>query len=127
MLTQAESQTLAAKINITPAQMNQNLGSIQPPGQKPVPDQQHRNTKKPFQTKKGDAKDALWCDFCQKHKHTKETIWKIHGRLPTLSQNHVMTLLHLGESTQPSISQLSVLPPSYVGEKSVLEQLKERL
>ena len=45
--------------------------------------------RKSHQKRKGDAKDSLWCDFCQRHRHTRDTCWKIHGR-PPISQSHVM-------------------------------------
>ena len=25
-------------------------------------------------------KDSLWCDYCNKARHTRETCWKIHGK-----------------------------------------------
>ena len=51
--------------------------------------QQLNYTRKTHQKRKGDPKDSLWCDFCQRHRHTRDRCWKIHGRL-TISQSHVM-------------------------------------
>ena len=30
-----------------------------------------------------DDKDTLHCDYCQRSCHTRETCWRLHGRLPT--------------------------------------------
>ena len=49
--------------------------------------QSYNQAKKGYQPKKGDAKDNLWCDFCQRYRHTRETCWEIHGR-PMISQSH---------------------------------------
>ena len=60
-------------------------GTIQMP-----PKQSYNQAKKGYQRKKGDAKDNLWCDFCQRYRHKRETCWKIHGR-PMISQSHMVS------------------------------------
>ena len=30
--------------------------------------------------KKTSEKDSLWCSYCKKNKHTRETCWKLHGK-----------------------------------------------
>ena len=37
--------------------------------------------------RKKDDKDSLWCDHCQKPRHTRDGCWKIHGRPTNLHQN----------------------------------------
>ena len=37
---------------------------------------------KTLQQRKLDEKDRLWCDFCNKPRHTRETCWKLNGRPP---------------------------------------------
>ncbi|KAI0498121.1 hypothetical protein KFK09_021362 [Dendrobium nobile] len=32
-------------------------------------------------------KDSLWCNYCKKSRHTKETCWKIHGKPPSKEWN----------------------------------------
>ncbi|KAL6343068.1 hypothetical protein AAG906_017880 [Vitis piasezkii] len=34
-----------------------------------------------------DDKDSLWCNHCQKPRHTRDNCWKIHGRPANLPQN----------------------------------------
>ena len=36
---------------------------------------------------KKDDKDSLWCNHCQKPRHTRDSCWKIHGRPANLPQN----------------------------------------
>ena len=36
---------------------------------------------------KKDDKDSIWCDHCQKPRHTRDSCWKIHGRPVNLPQN----------------------------------------
>ncbi|RVW96856.1 Retrovirus-related Pol polyprotein from transposon RE1 [Vitis vinifera] len=36
---------------------------------------------------KKDDKDSLWCNHCQKPRHTRDNCWKIHGRPANLPQN----------------------------------------
>lgn len=31
-------------------------------------------------TKKSDEKAKVWCDYCKKPRHTRETCWKLHGK-----------------------------------------------
>ena len=33
-------------------------------------------------------KDTLWCDFCNKAQHTRETYWKIHGKPDRFGKNN---------------------------------------
>ncbi|KAL5857493.1 hypothetical protein ACOSQ3_004951 [Xanthoceras sorbifolium] len=33
-----------------------------------------------IQTRKNDERPKVWCDFCNKPRHTKETCWKLHGK-----------------------------------------------
>ena len=35
-----------------------------------------------LQQRKLDEKDRLWCDFCNKPRHTQETCWKLNGQPP---------------------------------------------
>ncbi|KAI0527064.1 hypothetical protein KFK09_002660 [Dendrobium nobile] len=36
---------------------------------------------------KSKDKDSLWCSYCKKSRHTKETCWKIHGKSPSKEWN----------------------------------------
>ena len=31
--------------------------------------------------RKSDERPQVWCDFCNKPRHTRENYWKIHGKL----------------------------------------------
>ncbi|KAL9414531.1 hypothetical protein AB3S75_042907 [Citrus x aurantiifolia] len=37
-------------------------------------------SKAPILQRKSDEKQQVWCDFCHKPRHTRETCWKIHGK-----------------------------------------------
>ena len=74
--------------------------------------------------KKGDFKDSQWCDFCQRHQHTRETCWKLHGR-PAISQIHVMLQQNSG-NWQPSTHYLgNVLQPSR--DKGEMYRLRDKI
>ena len=74
---------------------NQQIPNIKPTFNQPS----YARNKQP--KRKGDNKDNLWCDFCQRYRHTRETCWKINGR-PIISQSHVMHHPH------PSIASSSI-------------------
>ena len=74
ILTQPESKVSIATTNISLTQRPQtNIdGPIQAFHLKQL-ENQTSSTKKTISKKKGDAKDALWCDFYKRHRHTRET------------------------------------------------------
>ena len=37
--------------------------------------------------KKGDEKGKVWCDFCNKPRHKRETCWKLHGKTANWKSN----------------------------------------
>ncbi|KAL3733913.1 hypothetical protein ACJRO7_023290 [Eucalyptus globulus] len=37
-------------------------------------------SKIPINLRRSDGKPRIWCDFCNKPRHTRETCWRIHGR-----------------------------------------------
>ena len=39
-------------------------------------------------TKKPDEKSRIWCDHCNRPWHTRETCWKIHGKLANWKGSH---------------------------------------
>ena len=40
--------------------------------------------RKDYNSKAGDEKDKLWCDYYNHPRHTKDTCWSLHGRPPML-------------------------------------------
>ena len=36
---------------------------------------------------KEDDKGKVWCDFCNKPRHTRETCWKLHGKTANQKSN----------------------------------------
>ena len=86
--------------------------------------------KKPHQKRKGDDKDSLWCDFRQRHRHTRDTCWKIHGR-PTLSQSHVMMQPTANTWQQPTQNTWQQYPVHQTndsgGDKKDIALLKEKV
>ena len=70
--------------------------------------------------KKGDVKDSLWCDFYQRHRHTRETCWKLYGR-HAIKQSHVMFQHNSGNWQPPSHYSGNVFqPPGDKGEMDLL-------
>ena len=67
-LTKSATTTLIPNTTTNGQGQTNNTGTIQMP-QKPS----YTQSKKGYQRKKGDAKDNLWCDFCQRYRHTRET------------------------------------------------------
>ena len=37
---------------------------------------------KGYNSEAGDDKDKLWCDYCNRLRHTRDTCWSLHGRPP---------------------------------------------
>ena len=35
-----------------------------------------------------DHKESLWCNYCKKSRHTRETCWKLHGKPPSREWGH---------------------------------------
>ena len=78
-----------------------------------------------------DSKDSLWCDFCQRYRHTREACWKLNVR-PVISQSHVMHQPNIdrgeGYSTQVQpLIQLIEQKLKYKVDKSEVDLLKEKV
>ena len=97
LLPTAESQACTLKFSRTLSLGRaSNIGSTQPSNAKPSSNEAFYQ-KNSHSRKNRDGKDSLWCDFCQRHNHTRETCWKVHGR-PAISQSHVMLQLATASS-----------------------------
>ena len=75
---------------------------------------------------KATLKTPYWFDFCQRHRHTRDTCWKINGR-PTISQSRVMIQptanAHTWQPHQAPTNQSNQLG----GDKNDFELLKEKV
>ena len=104
---------------------NQQIPNIKPTFNQPS----YPRNKQP--KRKGDNKDNLWCDFCQRYRHTRETCWRLNGH-PIISQSHVMYHPHpssgQGYSTpvQPPITSTDIQLRGKA-DKSEVDLLKEKI
>ena len=121
-----ESQAFILKHNTDPPHgQSSNLGFTQAPNAKQSSNQSH------YTKRKGDNKDSLWCDFCQRYHHTRETCWKLNGR-PMISRSHVIyqpnTHSGQGYSTQvqPIIQSIEEKLKDKA-DKSEVDLLKEKI
>ena len=124
----AESQAFILKNNT--GSTHGQSPKLQTPNTKPTFNQSsYPRNKQP--KRKGDNKDNLWCDFCQRYLHARETCWKLTGR-PIISQSHVMhhpyTSSGQGYSTpvQPPIPSTE-LQLRDKADKSEVDLLKEKI
>ncbi|KAI6705225.1 hypothetical protein NL676_008187 [Syzygium grande] len=42
----------------------------------------------PANLRRSDGRPRIWCDVCNKPRHTRETCWRIHGRPASFSRNN---------------------------------------
>ena len=65
-------------------------------------------------SKKGPTKNRenLWCNYCKRRGHTKETFWKLQNRTP---QAHIMSRPYQNQGEMPGNQQWmqNYTPPSY--------------
>ena len=123
----AESQACMLK-----SQSISTVGQASTTGQSQSYNMKSSSTQAPYQKgshqkKKGDSKDSQWCDFCQRHRHTRETCWKLHGR-PAISQSHMMLQQNSG-TWQPSTHYVGNVfqPPVVKGEMDLLRDRIKQL
>ena len=144
LLTKSATTTPIPSIPINVHGQSNNAGTLQMPPTKQSYNQAH-TTKRGYQRKKGDAKDNLWCDFCQRYRHTRETCRKIHGR-PMIGQSHIVShggswqhhqnppststntsTVNFQHHHQPHFNLQRHCHPQPSAEKNEMEALKARL
>ncbi|KAI3461793.1 hypothetical protein Pfo_018456 [Paulownia fortunei] len=72
-----------------------------------------RNVSKP---QKNDEKPGVWCDHCNKPRHTRKTCWKVHGKPDNWKPKH--------KRKQPTVNEAESNPFSKEQIDQLLELLK---
>ena len=57
-----------------------------------------------------DKKKKLWCDHCERHWHTKDSYWKLHGKPPNWQPNWKKK--QEGSRTFNTVTETTPEPPS---------------
>ena len=56
--------------------------------------------------KKTSEKDSLWCSYCKKNRHTRETCWKLHGKPLNFFKGNGGKGVNSGHKSQANLAEI---------------------